>query len=214
MVEKDNISATTYNDYLSYINTFFNWCIKNGYSNTNPAKNINKKKKKEEDVKFYSYYECKEILGASSGYTKFYIAFALFTGIRRAEIFRIKWSDIHLEDREIVLSAAITKTNQRRIVKIPENLVKYIEPYYKEENKGYVFTMGDAAMRCRTKRLFKTLSFPSIQNGFRHTGASFYLAKTQNEYETARQLGHSVEILKRHYAGLVRQSEAVKFWQL
>jgi hypothetical protein len=64
------------------------------------------------------------------------------------------------------------------------------------------------------KRLAKKLSFKTIQNGFRHTGASFYLAKTQNEYETARQLGHSVEILKRHYAGLVRSSEAEKFYQL
>ena len=211
------VSSSTFNDYQRRLLAFFNWCIKQGWIEKNPMAKIERRKNILE-IKFYTVEQCKEWLDKADSFSrsniKFYIAMAMFTGIRTAELLRLRFEDVHVETREIVLSASITKTNQRRIVKIPENLVKYIEKECWEGRKGLVFEEGENGIHCRLKRLSKQLSFPTIQNGFRHTGASYYLAKTQNEYETARQMGHSVEILKRHYAGLVRAKDAEAFYML
>ena len=209
------ISNVSYNNYRLHLLVWLNWCIKQGFIEKNPVQAIEKKKTHKEDICFYTVDQCKEWLESATDVdTRFYIALALFTGIRKAELLRLKYENIYIQDKEIVLSAGITKTLQRRIVKIPDNLVKYVEDMNIANASGLVFPQGLNAIECRIKRLAKKLSFPTIQNGFRHSAASYYLAKTGNEYETARQLGHSVEILKRHYAGLVRASEADKFYQL
>lgn len=211
------VSSTTFNDYYCSLKAMFNWCIKQGWIEKNPMAKIERRKNILE-IKFYTVEQCREWLDKADSFSrsniKFYIAMAMFTGIRKAELLRLRFEDVHVESREIVLSASITKTNQRRIVKIPENLVKYIEKECWEGRKGLIFEEGENTIKCRIKRLSKILSFKTIQNGFRHTGASYYLAKTQNEYETARQMGHSVEILKRHYAGLVRAKDAEAFYML
>ena len=211
------VSATTFNDYYCSLKAMFNWCIKQGWIEKNPMAKI-ERRKNILDIKFYTVEQCREWLDKADSFSKsnvkFYIAMAMFTGIRKAELLRLRFEDVHVESREIVLSASITKTCQRRIVKIPENLVKYIEKECWEGRKGLIFVEGENAIKCRIKRLSKILSFKTIQNGFRHTGASYYLAKTQNEYETARQMGHSVDILKRHYAGLVRAKDAEAFYML
>lgn len=224
------INSITFNSYRQTLSGFFNWCIKQGWIEKNPVDKIEKKRKaktngkngeveiQQDEIKFYTVEQCREWLDKAGSFSKsnmkFYIAMAMFTGIRTAELLRLRFEDVHVESREIVLSASITKTNQRRIVKIPENLVKYIEKECWEGHKGLVFNVSENGLNCRLKRLSKQLTFPKIKNGFRHTGASYYLAKTQNEYETARQMGHSVEILKRHYAGLVRAKDAEAFYML
>ncbi len=208
------ISPVYYNGLLQLFSTFFNWCIKNELTDKNPTTDIEKKQKPVCDILFYSVEDVEEWLSVSKGITKFYIAIAVFTGIRTAELMRLKVENFRLEEKEIILNANITKTKQRRIVKIPDNAMKYILAYWKhlEKSKGFIFI--ENSIMQRLKRLSKKLTFPTIQNGFRHTAASFYLAKTGNEYETARQMGHSVEVLKRHYAGLVRAKEAEAFYRL
>ena len=207
------IADYTFNNYHKYLQTFFNWCIKKGLTDTNPVNEIDKRKIIIEEIQFYNIAQCEEWLKKAIGKTKLYVAMALFTGIRKAELLRLKYENIYIQDKEIVLSAGITKTLQRRIVKIPDNLIKYLEEADVDNKTGVIFNSVDS-VKCGVKRLAKKLTFKTIKNGFRHSAASYYLAKTGNEYETARQLGHSVEILKKHYAGLVRASEAEKFYKL
>ena len=214
--QKQPISNVTFNNYRRQLLIFFNWCKKRDLIKNNPIERIDCRKIRKGDVEFYSIGQCQELLekSESNAWLHFYIAVALFTGIRKEELFRIKCRDIYLDSREIVLSASVTKTRQRRIVRIPENLVKYFEAYNPIETDENGFIFSDSAITQRLKRFGKSLSFKLIKNGFRHTTATYYLAKSQNEYETARQLGHSVEMLKLHYAGLARQSEAEAFYQL
>ena len=49
-------------------------------------------------------------------------------------------------------------------------------------------------------------------NGLRQTCASMHLAHFSNEAYTALQLGHSVDMLHRHYKGLVTREQAAAFW--
>jgi hypothetical protein len=52
------------------------------------------------------------------------------------------------------------------------------------------------------------------QNCLRHTCASMHIAHFQNEALTAMQMGHTVDILHRHYKGLVTRDEAKRYWDI
>ena len=46
-----------------------------------------------------------------------------------SEIERLKWSDIHLAKKFIVVGASKSKTASRRVVPIHENLAAWLAPY-------------------------------------------------------------------------------------
>src|SRR6266853_182015 len=56
--------------------------------------------------------------------TKFIPFFTInaFTGLRRAEVERLDWSEIKLDRRLIELPPAKSKNKRRKLVEIPENL--------------------------------------------------------------------------------------------
>ncbi len=53
-----------------------------------------------------------------------------------------------------------------------------------------------------------------IKNGFRHSAATYYLALTKNDYLTAEQMGHAVDVLKQHYNGLAREKDAIRYFDI
>src|SRR4029450_5403864 len=65
-----------------------------------------------------------------------YIAIGLFAGLRTAELERLDWSEIDFESDLIEVTAAKSKTAQRRFVTLQPNLREWLLPYRKL--KGYV----------------------------------------------------------------------------
>ena len=53
-----------------------------------------------------------------------------------------------------------------------------------------------------------------INNGLRHSAATYYLALTRNAAMTAEQMGHAVDVLKQHYNGLAREKEAKAYFDI
>ena len=142
-----------------------------------------------------------------------YAAIAAFTGIRNAEMKRLTWDKIKLDDREIILDSEITKTASRRVVKIPENLAKWLEPYVWElGTKKKILTKSQ---NLQIKKLHNALGKGNwVKNGFRHSAATYYLALTKNAYLTAEQMGHAVDVLKQHYNGLAREKDAIRYFNI
>ena len=142
-----------------------------------------------------------------------YVAISAFTGIRNVEMQRLTWDKIKLEDREIILDSEITKTASRRIVKIPENLAKWLEPYVWElGTKNKILNKGRTTL---INKLHESLGKGKwIKNGLRHSAATDYLALTKNAYLTAEQMGHAVDVLKQNYNGLARERDAIKYFEI
>lgn len=211
---KEHISMTTRKNYQHAISAFFEEAKKKYGLPENPCSTLEKINVPVDDPKFLSVAQAQTVLTASQDKPDIqtYAAIAMFCGLRKAEMGRLTSKAVYLTDREIVLSATITKTKQRRVVKIPENAVKYINPQILQQHGTDI--IFDKAFFQRLKRWLHKLPFKWTQNAFRHTAATYYLAQTKNEYETARQMGHSITILKQHYAGLAREKEAIAFYQL
>ena len=58
-----------------------------------------------------------------------------FAGLRHAEIQRLEWEDIDLEEGFIEIKAEKAKTKTRRIVPIKENLKAFLKPMAKKSGK-------------------------------------------------------------------------------
>jgi integrase len=60
-----------------------------------------------------------------------FVAVAAFAGLRHAEITRLEWPEIRLEDGFIEVKARKAKTASRRLVPITPNLRAWLEKYHK-----------------------------------------------------------------------------------
>ena len=208
-------SDLTKNTYRQALSAFFTFCMENEFIGSNPIKDKLKALRiKPKTPKFYKVDEIKHMLYASEPESdvRLYLALGAFTGIRRIELERLTWKSVRLDTKEIVLDSEITKTSQRRIVKIPDNLAEWLAPYASKMCKGD--RILSKTYRKFLEKFIEDEKIKWIDNGLRHSAATYYLALTRNAHETAEQMGHKVEVLKKHYNGLATEAEAKKYFDI
>jgi integrase len=140
------------------------------------------------------------------------VALTFFAGIRSAELLCLKWEDISLDRRTIKIGAAIAKTRSMRMIDISDNLLAWLLKY---RGEGPIVPSAITWRRWREK-VEETAGVDWPQNAARHSFASYYLAHHDDAARTALQLGHvgGIEVLLRHYRGLVSRDEAAAFWKI
>ncbi len=213
-----NIEATpeTKNNYRRTLSALFNFCFRKDFIRRNPIEKVATITKPKKEPKIYKVDEIRYMMNRSPEKSEIraFLAIGAFGGLRVAEIQRLTWDRVHLKEKEIVLDASITKTSQRRIVKMTDNLVEWLTPYISEMLHGGLVIKNKNIFRKELEKFREANKINWIDNGLRHSGASYYLALTKNANETAEQMGHSVAVLKNNYMGLVRAEDAVKYFQI
>lgn len=177
--------------------------------------------------------DVKLIMEASEAYLdgafSLYFALAFFAGLRpEAEIERLKWENINLEEGLITIEASKTKT-QIRHVRIEENLKQWLKKYSKKQivptdkpsqlraELGEIRQMAGykAGYTKNAKAREKNLSLKDwISDGARHSYASYLYAKESSLGFVAEQMGSRESTIKRHYKALVKKSDAEKFFSI
>lgn len=203
------------NEYRRTLYSFFKYCKMQDWLDVNPVEKVESWRIRGKTPEIFTPEEVQKILNSTPPQSEIraYAAIAAFTGIRNAEMKRLTWDKIKLDDREIILDSEITKTASRRVVKIPENLAKWLEPYVWElGTKKKILTKSQ---NLQIKKLHNVLGKGNwVKNGFRHSAATYYLALTKNAYLTAEQMGHAVDVLKQHYNGLAREKDAIRYFNI
>lgn len=174
------------NEYRRTLYSFFKYCKMQDWLDINPVEKVESWRIRGKTPEIFTPEEVQKILNSTPPQSEIraYAAIAAFTGIRNAEMKRLTWDKIKLDDREIILDSEITKTASRRVVKIPENLAKWLEPYVWElGTKKKILTKSQ---NLQIKKLHNALGKGNwVKNGFRHSAATYYLALTKNAYLTA-----------------------------
>lgn len=213
-----NIEATpeTKNNYRRTLSALFNFCFRKDFIQSNPIEKVATITKDKKEPEIYKVDEVRYMMNSSPEKSEIraFLAIGAFGGLRVAEIQRLTWDRVHLQEKEIVLDASITKTSQRRIVKMTDNLVEWLTPYISEMLQGGLVIKNKNIFRKELEKFREANKINWIDNGLRHSCASYYLALTKNANETAEQMGHSVAVLKNNYMGLVRTEDAVKYFQI
>ena len=119
---------------------------------------------------------------------------ALDTGMRRGEIFGLKWSDVDFEDRVLTIRAFNTKTMQERQVSLTTRLMIELERIWEEspKNKDFlVFGFTDNVKKSWTSVRTKA-GLPDVRfHDLRHTAATRLVAAHLPLPEVGRVLGHT-----------------------
>lgn len=217
-------SPKTRNNYVVTLRTFFGYCQGQKWCAENPAQALGKARVEDAPAGILSVVEARCLLSAIEEYSPRIFAtvlIQLFAGLRRSEACALDWSEV--KPAVIEVTAIKAKTRSRRVVAIQPNLELWLAGERKA--KGRVCPVGEDAYnegirdaikqhnkRAETERGSLTLEWK--RNCLRHTCASMHLAHFSDEARTALQMGHAVDVLHRHYKGLVTPEEAALFWAI
>lgn len=119
---------------------------------------------------------------------------ALDTGMRRGEIFGLKWSDVDFEERVLTIRAFNTKTMKERQVSLTTRLMIELERIWEESPKNrdqLVFGFTDNVKKSWTSVRTKA-GLPDVRfHDLRHTAATRLVAAHLPLPEVGRVLGHT-----------------------
>ena len=192
----------TRHNHRASIIVLFNYARRKGYlleDKRHAAEKSEEIRFKRPDVEIYSPEQAEAMLRLAEAKLTPFLAVGLFSGVRTAELCRLNWEDIDWVGGNIRLDRNITKTNQSRLVPLLPNLAEWLTPY-KNKKGNIMASMGTKEpTRFVSPWLIRTdnpkLPQKWIDNGMRHSFASYYLAYTQDAARTALACGHSVSML-------------------
>src|SRR6266851_1120939 len=139
------------------------------------------------------------------------VLIALTTGMRIAEIFALKWSDVLYREGLMAVRSKL-KGGKIRYVPLTSELATEIQRYPAMIGEDRIFPPKRSAKgeRQRVEGSFETvLDLAGIRDfrfhDLRHTFASWYMMNGGDLYELAKILGHSNIKMTERYAKLARQ---------
>ena len=208
-LREQKVGAQSRNNYRSVLRTMFQFAVMRGFAPTNPVAKLAKAKVVRSAPAIFTPDEIRRLLEGASREFIPYLAIGGFAGLRAAEIERLDWSEVDLTQRLIHVKAEKSKTAQRRLTTISENLALWLAPLAKKS--------GPVAKKVRVER-DKACALSNVEwktNALRHSFASYHLAKFKNAAETASELGHSSpSMLYQHYRELVAPDAAQAWWSI
>lgn len=128
---------------------------------------------------------------------------AVYTGLRAAELARLRWGDVDLD--AAVITIWISKMNHGRVVPIHPQLTPFLRTWQQIQGLGAnapVFgdthqdvTVGKAITPGRVGKIVKAVAkatgLPLTAHVLRHTFATWTLRKSKDLYAVSKALGHA-----------------------
>ena len=140
------------------------------------------------------------------------LAIGFFAGVRTAELFRLSWEDVQFENRLIRVGREAAKTRNKRFVTIEDNLLEWLMKYRQPSGP---LGVQQKAFGLHRQRLCKEVGIGDwVENGMRHSFATYHLARGEDAAKTAYQMGHTQgpTLLYNHYRALVTKRDAELYW--
>ena len=204
-------SARTVNNCLLRLGGFFRWAKEHDLTNVVPIKKSHRRKVEQEAPAVFAPGEAKHVLDVAFQKDKgiaCLLAVQLFAGLRPAEAADAERSGldkVDLEAGELWVKGKVER--QRRIVKISENLAKWLEA---------CGAWAQTNVRRRLEAVRDAAGIEWAHDITRHSFASYHLAAHEDAAKTAHEMGHAgnSQMLWQHYRAVVRKAEAEKFWNI
>ncbi len=176
-----------------------------------PMRDITKLPEPKGRVRFLSDDERTRLLNvcaqSNSQYLLVIVVLAISTGMRKAEILNLKWEDINLERRSIILHE--TKNEERRAVPLVGRAHKLVSTLQasKPNNSEYLFPSSHADRPIDIRKAWQTsLDRAEITDfkfhDLRHSTASYLAMNGASLPEIASVLGHKTYEMVKRYAHL------------
>ena len=165
---------------------------------------------KQREVEIYSPSEMARLLNAAHKDFVPYLALIAFGGVRREELHKgLLWQSINFDRGDIIVPAAIAKTNRKRKIAMHENLLAWLAPY--RVKSGPIFDIDPSN---RIEKVVRLSGVKWKRNGLRHSFGSYRMEQTKNEGQVALEMGNSPQVVKDHYFEIVDEKAAHEYWNI
>lgn len=197
--------AKTINFEVACIGTAFNLAVKWNYLKENPTKGVTKfKVDKSKQPRFLSQDEIERLLSACPMRLYPILVTFLNTGMRKAELENLQWTDVDLTRRQISIRAKadwLPKTGER-VIPVNDRLLTVLKAHKSsckpEDKNSYVFGEQDGTI-IKTKlreQFIRVAKVAGIQDltklhTLRHTFASHLVMKGVDLPTVQKLMGHS-----------------------
>jgi integrase len=206
------VGPTTRNNFRRCLVMMFSYAAKRGYVTSNPAAKTEKAKEIDAVPGILTVQQMARLLDAAPPELLPYVAIGAFAGLRRAELERLDWSEIHFEENLIEVTSKKSKTSRRRFVKIQPNLREWLAPVRKHSGK---VAPDNLETQLETAREAAALLADWPDNALRHSFASYHLAHFKDAAALALEMGHTDSgMIFNHYRQLVKPKEAERYWNI
>jgi integrase len=215
------LAERTRRNHRDVIGFFNRWLVLRGYlaKGTDWLEGVqNYSARKLGQISTYTADEMQRLVAAADDRILPMIVIGGFAGLRHAEIARLEWQDIDLEEGFIEVKAENAKTDTRRIVPLKPNLKAFLEKV--ENKKGKVVTLVNT-----TKQLLKTAADTADvkneiealewkHNALRHTYISARVAESGDVPRVADEAGNSPQVIRTNYLKRMRPAAAAEWFSL
>ena len=213
------VSAPTLNKDLFLVSALFQWAIKAGYIEGNPARRVEKLPDGHRAREVYlSAAESAALVDAAAPMLRPLLVTALHTGMRRGELLDLEWGNVDLDRREITVKPESEKVGRGRVVPMTADLHTMLVALRMARCPSLhgadpVFTRADGSPLGRplarsswTTALAACDAIPLAKrakvnfHSLRHTCASLMVAAGVPLFDVAKILGHSTLAVTMRYA--------------
>lgn len=206
------LSDRSKKNHRDVIGCFNRWLVLKDYlpKGTNWLENVQKYSgRKNSEIQIFTPEEVNKLLQAAGDMTPF-VAIGAFAGLRHAEIARLDWTEIDLEDGFIEVKAIKSKTGERRLIPIQENLKKWLQEYRQQAGKVVPYANTN-------KQIAKIACHAGINwkhNALRHSFISYRVAECADVPRVADEAGNSPQMVRQHYLRRVKPALAAQWFNI
>ena len=162
----------------------------------------------------YTPEELKRLFDAAHWSMVPWLIAANYSGIRLAEIARLKWADVDWDEGAFVLKTEITKTTNRRFAYFPPGVKDGLKKIFEECKRRGIEKILYGNRFKRTKKLREEAGVGYRKNGNRKAYITYAMALTRNANEISEQCGNSAREIQRTYKGLASKTIAEEWFKV
>jgi integrase len=215
-----DMSPRTRNNYHRLIGTLFKFASSRGYvpKHYDIMDSVGKAKEHDSEIGIFTPSELREIFQAARPDLIPYLSIAAFSSVRSAEIERLDWKQINLDEGFIRVTGAIAKTASNRLATVPDNLKAWLLPH--RSASGPITPFANMPNQLdwivsdvneAREQSGRESDFKWKRNGLRHSFISYRLAELRDIARVSDEAGNSPQMILKHYRQLVTENEA-RIW--
>lgn len=192
-IKRTKNGISTANRYISVINSVLGRAFNEWGWLRSPLK-LKCSKEKIKAFKWITKKEASILTSKCPIWLKPIVCMALKTGLRRSNIFNIKWEDVSLENKVMWVNSKDSKSG--KAVRVPLDEVALIvlrtQARYKATRMGYIFDRDHLLTKRMWDDVCKQANLPGLRfHDLRHTFASWKVQSGVPIYEVMKLMGHS-----------------------
>jgi len=206
---KDSLKPQTIKHIIQLLNRIFNLAIKwELYMGLNPISKVERPKVDNEIIQYLTKSEVKKLIKVCLSYPDRdagdIVLFALFTGLRRSDIFGLTWDNIDFDNSTLLIKER--KTGRPKTFPLNQLALKVLKNRSRLIDNPYIFPGLNGGPRKRFERPWKKIKElagidPSFRfHSLRHAFASLLVSHGVGIYEIAKLLGHSDLRMSQRYS--------------